>query len=92
VTIENQSYAKWDCKYHIVFIPKYRKKVLYGQIKKNLKEVFHRLAHQKGGVIESGELVNDHVHMAIEFSYAKSLRVNNPVAKNCCPNFVPGCL
>ncbi len=64
--IENQSHAKWACKYHIVFIPKYRKKVLYGQIKKNLKEVFHRLAHQKGCVIESGELVKDHVHMLIK--------------------------
>ena len=46
----------------IVFIPKYRKKVLFGQIRKEMGEVFHRLARQKESLIEEGHLMPDHVH------------------------------
>ena len=49
----------------IVFIPKYRKKVLFGQIRKEMGEVFHRLARQKESLIEEGHLMPDHVHMMI---------------------------
>ena len=52
-------------KYHIVFIPKYRKKVLFGQIRKEMGEVFHRLARQKESLIEEGHLMPDHVHIMI---------------------------
>jgi len=41
------NHSRWECKYHIVFIPKYRRKILFGQIRKDLAEVFHRLARQK---------------------------------------------
>jgi putative transposase len=60
---ETLSHTKWECKYHIVFIPKYRRKVLYGQLRRQLGEVFHRLAHQKESRIEEGHLQADHVHM-----------------------------
>ena len=59
------SHSKWDCKYHVVFIPKYRKAVLYSKIREYLKSVFHELADQKGCEIIEGHLVQDHVHMLI---------------------------
>ena len=58
-------HTEWDCKYHIIFIPKYRRKVLYGTIRKHLGEVFRSLARQKESEIEEGHLVADHVHMMI---------------------------
>ena len=59
------NHSRWECKYHIVFIPKYRKKRIFGQIKRYLGEVFHRLARQKESLIEEGHLMSDHVHMMI---------------------------
>jgi len=63
--MESLTHSKWDCKYHVVFVPKYRKKALYGKIRRYLKEVFHELARQKSCRIESGSMVKDHVHMCI---------------------------
>lgn len=63
---ESLSHSKWDCKYHIVFIPKFRKKELYGNIRTYLGPVFHELAKQRDCRILSGSLVRDHVHMLIE--------------------------
>ena len=60
------SHSKWDCKYHIVFIPKGRKKMLYGKIRKFLGPVFHELASQRGSTIVEGHMVKDHVHMLIK--------------------------
>ena len=62
---ESLSHSAWDCKYHVVFIPKYRRKALYVQLRKHLGEVFRRLAHQKQSRIEEGHLMSDHVHMMI---------------------------
>ena len=58
-------HTEWDCKYHVIFIPKYRRKVLYGQIRGELGDVFRRLARQKESEIEEGHWVADHVHMMI---------------------------
>ena len=58
-------HSVWECKYHIVWIPKYRKKVLYGQLRQYLGEILHGLAQQKECKIEEGHLVNDHVHILI---------------------------
>jgi putative transposase len=63
--INSLNHTRWECKYHIVFIPKYRRKAIYGQIRKELGEVFHRLAGQRECVIEEGHLMPDHVHMMI---------------------------
>ena len=57
------SHTRWECKYHIVFIPKYRRKALFGHIRRELGEVFRRLAEQKECRIEEGHLMPDHVHM-----------------------------
>ncbi len=62
---ESLSHSKWECKYHVVFIPKYRKKVLFGKLRLHLGEVFHRLAQQKECRIEEGHVMSDHVHMMI---------------------------
>ena len=64
-SVESLSHTRWECKYHIVFIPKYRKKAIFGQIRKELGDVFRRLARQKESVIEEGHLMPDHVHMLI---------------------------
>ncbi len=59
------NHTKWDCKYHIIFIPKYRKKVLYRKLRERLGAVFKQLAHQKECEIEEGHLMADPVHMMI---------------------------
>ena len=59
------THSTYYCNYHVVFIPKYRRKVLYGNIKQHLGSVFHNLACQKECKIEEGHLMPDHVHMLI---------------------------
>ena len=56
---------KWECKYHVVFIPKCRRKTLYEQLRRHLGEVFRNLAEQKESRILEGHLMPDHVHMLI---------------------------
>lgn len=60
---QSLSHTRWECKYHIVWIPKYRRKVLYGRIRTALGEFFHDLARQKECKILEGRLQPDHVHM-----------------------------
>ena len=62
---QSLSHTKWECKYHVVFIPKYRRKMLYGQLRMHLGEVFRELARQKESTIEEGHLQPDHVHMLL---------------------------
>ena len=59
------SHSRWDCIYHVVFIPKRRRKVLFGRVRQHLGEVFHALARQKECQILEGHLRPDHVHMCI---------------------------
>jgi REP element-mobilizing transposase RayT len=72
--MESLSHTKWECKYHVVFIPKYRRKQLYGELRRYLGEVLRKLAEQKESRIEEGHLLPDHVHMmiAIPPTYAVS--------------------
>jgi putative transposase len=62
---ESLSHSVWDCKYHVVFIPKYRKKTLYGELRQRLGDVFRTLAKQKECQVVEGHLMSDHVHMLI---------------------------
>ena len=55
----------WDCKYHVVWIPKYRRKVLYGKLRHYLGDVLHELARQRESRIIEGDLCIDHIHMCI---------------------------
>ena len=59
------NHSKWDCKYHVVFIPKYRKKLLYRELRKELGKHFRTLTEQKESKVEEGHLMPDHVHMLI---------------------------
>ena len=59
------SHTKWECKYHVVFIPKNRRKALYGELRRDLGVVFRELARQRESEIEEGHLMPDHVHMMI---------------------------
>ena len=66
--ISTIAHTKWDCKYHVVFIPKYRRKVLFAQLRRHLGEVFRTLAEQKESKIVEGHLMADHVHMLISIA------------------------
>jgi putative transposase len=62
---ESLSHTKWECKYHVVFIPKYRRKALFVELRQHLGPVFRELARQKECEILEGHLMPDHVHMLI---------------------------
>jgi|SRR6185295_6938745 len=62
---QSLSHTRWECKYHIVFIPKCRRRTLYGRLRRHLGEVFRSLAAQKECVLEEGHLMPDHVHMLV---------------------------
>ena len=64
-SFQSMSHSKWDCKYHVVFIPKRRRKAVFGNIRKHLGRIFHELARQKECTIIEGHLMPDHVHMCI---------------------------
>ena len=62
---ESLKHATWECKYHVVFIPKYRGKTLFVQLRRELGTVFRSLAEQKECTVEEGHLMPDHVHMLL---------------------------
>jgi putative transposase len=64
-TYQSLSHSKWDCKYHVIFVFKYRRPALYGEIRRQLGPVFHELARQKECQIIEGHLMLDHAHMCI---------------------------
>ena len=63
--LESLSHSVWECKYHVSFIPKCRRRVLYEGLRQHLGEVFRRLAEQKESRVLEGHLMPDHVHMCI---------------------------
>jgi len=62
---ESLSHTSWDCKYHVVFTPKCRRKTLYQELRRHLGEVFRKLAHQKESKVEEGHLMPDPVYMLL---------------------------
>ena len=62
---QSLAHSKWDCKYHVVFVPKRRRKAIFGPIRSQLGAIFHALAKQKECQILEGHLMPDHVHMCI---------------------------
>ena len=63
--VQSLKHTTWECKYHVVWIPKCRKKLLYGQLRKTVGEVLRGLAQQKESMILEGHLMADHVHVLI---------------------------
>lgn len=62
---QSLNHTRWECKYHVVFIPKCRRKVLYGELRGRLGDMFRDLVKQKGSRVEEGHLMSDHVHMLL---------------------------
>ena len=62
---QSLSHSKWNCKYHVVFAPKYRRKAIYGQIRRDIGGILRKLCEQKGIEIIEAELCPDHVHMLL---------------------------
>ena len=61
----DMAHTKWMCKYHIVFTPKYRRKVIYNQLKVDIREILRNLCKYKGVEIIEGHLMPDHIHMLV---------------------------
>ena len=91
---QSQAHAKWECKYHIVILPKYRRKVLYGQIRRRIGTILRELCRQKDLILEEGKALPDHIHMllsvppkysvAMTIGYLKSksaIRIHREVLK-----------
>ena len=62
---QSLSHSKWDCKYHVVFVPKRRRKAMFGELRRQLGAIFHALAKQKECEIVEGHMMPDHVHICI---------------------------
>ena len=62
---QSLSHTRWDCKYHIVFIPKKRKKKIFAALRRHLGEIFRELAKQKDSQVVEGHLMSDHVHICL---------------------------
>ena len=62
---ESLSHVRWECKYHVVIIPKYRRKVLYGKLRRHVGAILRELCRQKGVELLEGHLMADHVHMCL---------------------------
>jgi len=65
-TYQSLAHSRWDCKYHVVFVPKRRRKALFGGIRQKLGRIFHELARQKECQIVEGHVMPDHVHMCVQ--------------------------
>ena len=91
---QSQAHVKWDCKYHVVIVPKYRKKTLYGRLRREIGKILRELCRQKDIELLEGQAMPDHVHMllsvpprysiamAIGFLKGKSaIRVHRDVSK-----------
>ena len=62
---KSQSHVKWYCKYHIVFSPKYRKKAMYGSLRKGVGRILRELCKQTGVELVEGHAMSDHVHVCL---------------------------
>jgi len=62
---KTQAHVKWECKYHVVVLPKYRKKVIYGKIRHRVGEILRQLCRQKEIGLEEGNAMPDHIHMVL---------------------------
>ena len=62
---QSQAHVKWNCKYHVVIVPKYRRKVFFGQRRKEIGEIMRQLCRQKGIGLEEGNAMPDHIHMVL---------------------------
>ena len=88
---QSLSHSKWDCKYHVVFVPKRRRKAIFGQTRRHLGQIFHGLARQKECQILEGHLMPDHVHMCIAIPPKHPVASVIGFSKGTAPLRLPGC-
>jgi putative transposase len=62
---QSQSHVIWDCKFHVVFIPKYRHKIFYGNMRRKIGQILRQLCHQKGVELLEGHAMSDHIHLCL---------------------------
>ena len=62
---KSQAHVKWECKFHVVILPKYRRKVIYGQLRRRIGEILRELCRHKGVELEEGNALPDHIHMLL---------------------------
>lgn len=80
--VNSLSHTKWNCKYHIVFAPKFRRKIVYGQLKQDIANILSALCKRKGVKIVEAEICPDHVHMLVEipqWKHCHSLAATCPI-------------
>ena len=65
---QSLSHVRWDCKYHVVIVPKYRKKSLYGKRRKQIGDILRDLCRQRGVELLEGHLMADHIHMCLRIA------------------------
>lgn len=74
---QSLSHVRWDCKYHVVIVPKYRKKVIYGKLRRQVGLILRRLCQQRGITLLEGHAMSDHIHMCLsvapKFSIAHTI-------------------
>lgn len=74
---QSLSHVRWDCKYHVVIVPKYRKKVIYGELRRQVGPILRRLCQQRGITLLEGHAMSDHIHMCLsvppKFSIAHTI-------------------
>ena len=91
MTYQKLKHTTWECKYHIIFIPKFSKKAIFSQLRSELGGVLRDLALQKESVIEEGHLMSDHVHMLLsvppKYSVAQVVGFINGKCQQSCPFF-----
>ena len=71
--MDSLSHTKWNCKYHIVFAPKFRRKIIYGKLKQDIANILSALCKRKGVRIVEAEMCPDHVHMLVEIAPSMSV-------------------
>ena len=64
---QSSAHVKWECKYHIVIVPKYRKKVMYGRTRKEIGKIVRQLCRQKDVELVEGHAMPDHIHLVLSF-------------------------
>ena len=64
--VNSLSHTKWNCKYHLVFAPKFRRKIIYGKLREDIGKILSMLCKRKGVRLIEGEMCPDHVHMLVE--------------------------
>lgn len=81
---QSQAHVKWDCKYHVVILPKYRRKALFGKLRRQIGAILRDLCRQKEVELVEGKAMPDHVHMLLKIppKYSVAMTMGYPKAKS----------